>query len=54
MKGKQRYEVYIEELDGKKVISVMGFVLSKEMDIIRKKIGDVNKLPIGKKFVIYI
>ena len=43
------YQVEIIELNGKKVLSVDGFVLSNELDAIKQKIGDINKYPVGKR-----
>ena len=48
------YQVEIIELNGKKVLSVTGFVLSNELEAIKQKIGDINKYPVGKKLKVQV
>ena len=33
-----------------KAISIEGLVLSRDLKVIREKLGDISKYPIGKKF----
>ena len=48
------FEVEIIQLDGRKTISVKGFVLSYELEAIKQKLGDINKYPVGKKLKIQV
>ena len=50
----KKYRIEIIELDGKKVLSIGGFVLYDELQAIKKKVGDIDKYPIGKKITVKI
>lgn len=48
------YNVEIIELNGKKVISVDGFVLYNELQLIKQKVGDISKYSVGTKLKIKV
>lgn len=48
------FVVEIIEHCGNRCISVSGFVLSSELKAIKEKLGDISKLPIGKKIKVKV
>ena len=54
LKREKYYVRVVPDTKGGKTIAIKGLVGGRELKIIKNKIGDVNKYPIGKSFVISI
>lgn len=48
------YTVTVEMHDGKKQLVIDGLILSKELDDIKRKLGDIEKLPVDKKIKVRV
>ena len=48
------YTIEIIILNGQRVLTIHGFVLSRDKELIKKHIGDINRLPLNKKIKVTV